>query len=104
MELSIFAKKRQTRDGRIFHVYLTTLTRKDGSTVGAAVKFGNGCDAPDPAACPCNIIVDKENANFSSKHVLNEATGEVIERNTLWVNQYAAGSEYVDHSMDDFAD
>ena len=104
MKLSIFAKKRQTRDGRIFHIYLTTLTRKDGSTVVAAVKFGPNCDAPVPAACPCNIIVDKENANFSSKRVLNKDTGEVIERNTLWVHQYAASSEYVDHSMDDFAD
>lgn len=103
MEISIFAKKRQTKDGRPFYIYLTTLHRKDGTEVKAQAKFSTECDPPKPESCPCNIIVDKENCNFSSKTVLIEATGELVDRSILWIKQWANGSEYVDHSMDDFA-
>ena len=51
-----------------------------------------------------NIIVDKEHCNVSKRRYLNESTGEVLDAFTLWVNQYAAGGEYVDHSMDEFED
>lgn len=104
MEISIFAKERRTREGRSFHTYFTTLTKKDGSQLVAAVKFRRECGEPDPAACPQNIIVDKEHCNLSRKNFLNESTGELVQTNTLWVSQWAGGSEYVDHSMDDFED
>lgn len=105
MEISIFAKRRQTKDGRTFYTYLTTLTKKDGTEVRAVAKFNlDRCSAPKPENCPCNIIVDKANCNFNSRRVVNQATGEIIESNTLWIEQYAMGSEWEDHSMDDFED
>ena len=51
-----------------------------------------------------NIIVDHEHCNISKRHYLNEATGEIVDAHTLWVSQYAAGTEYVDHSMDEYED
>ena len=39
MELTIFAKKRQSNDGRPFFTYLSTLTRKDGEEIKVQVKF-----------------------------------------------------------------
>ena len=104
MELSIFAKNRKTREGRSFVVYLSTLTKKDGTQVPCSVKFTQECQPPKPELCPMNIIVDKEHANVSKRRYLNESTGEVLDSYTLWVNQYAAGGEYVDHSMDEFED
>lgn len=104
MEISIFAKKRQTKDGRTFYVYLSTLHKKDGTDVKCQVKFDNNCcEPPKPDDCPCNILIDKDDCNFSSKTLVIEATGELVERSTLWVKHWAAGGEYVDHSMDDFA-
>ena len=104
MEIGIYAKKRQTRDGRTFYIYLTKLTKKDGEEINARVKFNEAAPGPKPEACPCNIIVDKANCNFNHKRVLDKSTGEVYEQNTLWVNQWAAGSEWVDTSMDEFED
>lgn len=104
MEISIFAKERRSREGRAFHTFFATLTKKDGTEVPVSVKFRKECGEPDAAKCPQNIIVDKEHCNLSRKRFLNESTGELVETNTLWVSQWAGGSEYVDHSMDDFED
>lgn len=104
MEISIFAKNRKTREGRSFTVYLSSLTKKDGTQVPCSVKFNATCQPPKPESCPLNIIVDKEHCNVSKRRYLNESTGEIMESYTLWVNQYAAGGEYVDHSMDEFED
>lgn len=104
MEISIFAKKRRTKDGREFFSYLSTLRKKDGDTIPVSVKFNKEIQPPKPEKCPCNIIVDKDNCNLSSKKYFREETGEVLETHTLWVSQYAAGSEFIDHSMDDFED
>ena len=103
MELAIFAKKRQTRDGRTFYTYLTTLTKKDGEEVTCSAKFSEAFPAPKPETCPINIIVDKADCNFRAKRLINEATGEVFMSNTLWINKWAASpNEWEDHSMDDF--
>ena len=104
MEISIYAKKRQTRDGRTFYVYLSTLTKKDGTEIPVAVKFNKDLTPPKPESCPCNIILDKEHCNLSKRNFFRQETGEIVESHTLWVNQYAAGSEFVDHSMDDIED
>ena len=105
MEISIFAKKRQTKDGRTFYTYLSTLTKKDGTEIPCSVKFNQEtAPAPKPENCPCNIIVDKENCNLSSKKYFRESTGEILDTHTLWINQYAAGGEWIDHSMDEFED
>ena len=105
MEIAIFAKKRQTKDGRSFYSYLTTLTRKGGEQVTCSAKFCEAFPGPKPESCPINIIVDKADCNFTSKRVLNQATGEVFESNTIWINKWAASpNEWEDHSMDDFED
>ena len=103
MELTIYAKKRQTNEGKTFYTYLSTLTRKDGSELKVSVKFREDCGNPKADQCPMNIIVSKENANLSAKdYGVNEETGEVLTSHTLWVSAWEKGSEYVDHSLDDF--
>ena len=86
MNLTVFAKKRQSRDGRTFYTYISNLTKTSGEVLTTAVKFREACGAPNPADCPMNIIVEKQNCNFSSKALINEETGAQIISNTLWVN------------------
>lgn len=102
MEITIFAKKRTTKEGKIFYTYLTRLKRKDGFEETSQVKFREPAEAPKPDCCPCNIIVEKDNMNMSKKILTDTTTGEIIESRTLWIAAYAVGSEYVDHSMDDY--
>lgn len=104
MEIAIFAKRRQNNEGRTFYNYLTKLKRKDGSEVTATVKFRANINAPDPDICPMYITFDKPDASFSSKTVVNEDTGEIITRNTLWLHAWQPGRPWVDESMDEFAD
>lgn len=104
MEISIFAKKRQTREGRTFYTYLSTLTKKDGSAIPCSVRFQKGQE-PKPELCPCNIIVNKTDCNLSSKKFFREETGEFFDSHTLWVNAYKySETPYEDHSMDDIED
>ena len=103
MELTVFAKKRQAKDGRTFYTYISTLVKKTtGESLTTQVKFRESCGQPKPEECPMNIIVDKKNANFTTKELQNEETGQTIVSNTLWVTDWKKGTEYVDHSMDDF--
>ena len=103
MEITIFAKKRTTADGRkTFFSFLTTLTRKDGTPCTCAVKFTAPCEAPDPIDCPMNILVEKDACNMSQEDYTDKTTGETRKSYKLWVREYRAGSPYVDHSMDDF--
>lgn len=105
MEITIFAKKRNTKEGKQFFSYLTTLHRKDGSDLVAAVKFRDDCDAlPDPKSCPMNIRFDKALANLATREYTREDTGEVAKSYTLWLSGWVPGEEYVDHSMDDIED
>lgn len=102
MQIVVFAKKRNTKEGKVFYTYLTKLTKKDGTEITSAVKFRDDCGVPRPETCPCNLIIEKGDCNFSTKATTNEETGEIITSNTLWVNQWSVGDPYVDHSMDDF--
>lgn len=102
MQVTIYAKKRNTKEGKVFYSYITKLTKKDGSEVTTGVKFRDECGAPKPDQCPCNIVLEKGDCNFSTKNLTDEETGEVLQSNTLWVNNWTKGEEYIDHSMDDF--
>ncbi len=102
MNVVIFAKKRTTKEGKKFYNYIGTLKKKDGSEDTVAVKFREECGAPDPKSCPCNILVNKGDANISSRDFTREDTGEVIVIKTLWVNAWKQGAPYVDHSLDDY--
>lgn len=101
MELTIFAKKRSTTEGKRFYTYLTQLTRKeDGKTVTAQVKFPEGL-APTPTDCPINITVNKQDANLSVREIQND-NGSVTSR-TLWVKKYETSiNPFVDNSLDDY--
>lgn len=102
MEITIFAKKRTTRDGKTFYTYLSTLTSKStGETFPVQVKFRESAGKlPDPHTCPCVIHVDKENANLSTKKY--EVDGETQERKELWVSAFEDVGAWVDTSLDDF--
>lgn len=103
MEITVFAKKRKTREGKAFTSYLTKLVRKStGEAITATVKFREECGTPKAESCPCNIIVDKSQANLSSKEFEREDTGETVTSYSLWVSEWSKGSEYVDKSLDDF--
>ena len=104
MEITVFAKKRQTKDGaKTFFSYLGKLTRKDGTQLTVSLKFRDECGAPASTECPMNIIVEKQDANLSDRIIGSDReTGEAIYGHTLWVSKWKRGSDYVDHSLDDF--
>lgn len=101
MELTVFAKKRTTKDGKRFYTYLTQLTRKeDGEHVSVQMKFPEEL-APKVDDCPINIIVEKDKANLVTKNVKTE-NGEIVSR-TLWVKEYTVNENpFVDTSLDDY--
>lgn len=101
MELTVFAKKRTTTEGKRFYTYLTQLTRKeDGERVSVQVKFPEGL-APKADDCPLNIIVNKEKANLAVKKLGTE-NGEIISR-TLWIKEYTISKNpFEDTSLDDY--
>lgn len=102
MKLTIFAKKRNTKEGKVFFTYITKMKKKTGEEITATVKFQEECGNPKAEKCPMNIEVDKHDANFNIKTETDEA-GEVYTRNTLWVSAWKPSADiYVDHSMDDF--
>ena len=102
MEITIFSKKRTTKEGKSFYSYLTTLTKKDGTPHTVSVKFRDECGSPKPENCPCNILVNKEDCNMSTKQFIREDTGEPGVSYTMWVSNWTKGSAYVDHSMDEY--
>lgn len=110
MEITLFSKKRTTKEGKIFYNFLSTLTKKDGTQLVCTVKFRDEAGTPKPENCPMNILVDKSNCNLSTRkftrQVTDPETGELSsekgESYTLWVSSWLPGGPYVDHSMDDF--
>ena len=101
MEITIFAKRRQSKDNKTFYQYLTTLPRRDGTTETMRVCFRD-CDIPKSDSCPRNIVVEKANCNISTRVFTVPDTGEIKQAKTLWVTRWDSGSEYVDHSMDEY--
>ena len=102
LELTIFAKDGQSNDGRKYTRYITRLVRKStGEIVTVSVKFRESCGAPNRDKCPMNIIVDKKNSNLQSRDYINK-NGEPSIGYTMWISEWAEGSPYEDHSLDDF--
>lgn len=102
MVVTIFSKKRTTKDGKPFNVFVANLTKKDGSKVYCNVKFADGIEPPRVDVCPVNIDIEKTNANLSQKVETTE-DGNVYEHNTLWVKKYEFSKTlYVDESLNDF--
>lgn len=101
MEITIFSKRRTSKDNKTFFQYLTTLTKKDDTTEVLRVCFRN-VDAPKPESCPRNIIVERDNSNIATRHYTDNSTGELKTSRTLWVSAWEPGTEYIDHSLDDY--
>ena len=101
MEITIFAKSKHTKEGKPFTVYLATLRKKTGSLQTVTVRFRETCTAPKAEDCPKNILIEKDRANLAERHYVNDK-GETCSAFTLWVSEYANGSEYVDTSLDDY--
>ena len=102
IELTIFAKRRTSKDGKPFTGYLSTLTRKDGTKQTVGVRFRQECGAPDAADCPCIIETERQHLNLARRDFVNDKTGEVMTGLTLWVSSWHMGRDYEDHSMDEF--
>lgn len=102
MEITIYAKKRNTAEGKTFYNYLSTLTRKDGTNQTVSVKFRDECGNPRPEKCPMNIEFPKNAANLAISEFVREDTGEIGTSYTLWVTAWKEGTPFVDHSLDDF--
>lgn len=102
MEIAIFAKKRTNKEGKPFTSYLSSLTRKDGTTQTISVKFREECGSPKAEKCPMNVIIDRGDANMVKKSFEREDTGETGISYTLWVSAWKEGIPYVDTSLDEF--
>lgn len=102
MEITIYAKKRNAKDGKAFYSYLSTLTRKDGTKQTVAVKFREEAGNPKPEKCPMNIKFDRCAANMATKEFTCKDNGEVATSYTLWIPAWEPGEPFVDHSLDDF--
>ena len=102
MEFSIFAKRRESEDGKKFTSFFGRIKKKDGTEISTTVHFRDTCPLPKPESCPMNIIVDKADANLSTKTYVADESGEVRVAYHLWVNKWAEGAPFVDHSLDDF--
>lgn len=102
MEITIYAKKRTTTDGKTFFSYLSKLTRKDGTKQTVSVKFRDECGSPKPEKCPMNIKFDKGDANIATYEFTREDNGDICTSYTLWVSRWEHGDMFVDHSLDDF--
>lgn len=102
MKLTVFSKTMKSKEDRKFKVYLTRLRKKDGEEVPVRVSWAEGVVIP--ATFPCVILVDKKDANLSTKSYKDSEGNQGVSY-TLWVNDYKpSGEEYVDHSLDDFED
>lgn len=102
MNLTVFAKSKTTKEGKPFNTYFSKLTKKDGTEVSVELKFREECGAPKNF--PCNIIVDKQDANLVEKEITYEKDGEEKEalQRRMWISKWTDGEPYVDHSLDDF--
>ena len=99
VELTVFAKKRNTKEGREFTSYLTQLTKKDGTTQSMSVKFKD--EAPTLEDCPMNIEVERCDMNVS-KHKYETDDGVEAIGYTLWIKKWSEGNQWIDTSLDDF--
>ena len=99
MTITVFSKTRQTENGKPFQVYIARLPRKDGGEDTVTVRFRDPCEPPK--SCPCNIVIEKGDANLSRRDVTLKS-GEVKPSLTLWVAAWEPGGDYEDHSLDDY--
>lgn len=96
LEITVFAKNRNTKDGKKFTTYFATMPGREKPT---KVKFRQVCGAPE---CPANIILHKGDCNMSKESYTDDVTGEVKYSDVLWVSAFENGAPYEDKSMDEW--
>ena len=105
MKITVFSRKSKTHDGRTFNVFVSSLTKNDGTSQYVTVRY-SGKDKNkefDSAKCPFIIEFNKEDANLSCTPFEDKKTGEQRKNFTLWIKDYTVSEEkFVDHSLDDF--
>ena len=101
MKITVYAKKRISREGKPFYNFLATLTRKDNTPQTVTVRFRDEGGSPRPEHCPMNIIVNRADANLTAKDYTRK-DGTPGKSYTLWISKWEQGEAYVDHSLDDF--
>ena len=102
MEITIFAKKAQSLDGRNFTRFITKLLNNStGELETMSVNFREECGQPKGENCPMNIIVNKGDCNISSRTYVDKNGDEQVGK-TLWISAWESGSEYIDHSTDSY--
>ena len=95
--ITVFAKRRQTADGKKFSTYFTTLP---GDERAVKVKFREDCGAPD---CPANIDLMNGECNMSQENYTDVVTGELKTVPVLWISKWNySKDEYRDTSMDKY--
>lgn len=104
MKIIVFAKKGKTREGKTFNKFVGRLHKADCSEIPVQVKFREECGEPKTNECPLYIIVDKTDANLSTRNYIREDNGETGTAYTLWISKWKKGEPYVDTSLDDFVD
>lgn len=105
MRVNVFPKKITAKNGNKFTKYVTTLTKKDGSTVYAEVKFSDE-SLNQVDKFPVTLTINQGDGNFTSKTIHGkdkDGNPKDYIRNTLWVSHISAVEEYIDTSLDDFA-
>ena len=101
MKIDVFAKNRQTFEGKKFTSYLSRLTKKNGDTIPVQVKFKEdvfSCDIPD--VFPATVSFEKKDANLQTYEYPSD-DGEIKVGYTLWLNRWE-NMEYEDNSLDEF--
>lgn len=109
MKVTIFAQKKETKEGEKFYTYLAKINKKDGSVDTLEAKFREECGAPDPKKCPIIIEVDKSSgSNISEKkEKYTDEVGEEKEvtRRRFWIAAWSESDEkYVNTSLDEYED
>ena len=109
MKILVFAKKKKTKEGREFSIFVTRLKAKTGEEVPVSLKFREDCGSPKADECPMYIEVDKKDMNFTEKEIeyTDPDTQEVKygTSKSVWIKDWAKSpEEYVDTSMDQFED
>ena len=102
MQITVFAKRGQNKEGKTFYRYLATLVNKEGVERPVQVKFRDSAGAPRPESCPMNIVFDRSNANLAKKEYTVADTGEIRLSYSLWITKWEEGEPYIDNSLDEY--